>query len=216
MAVATISRQIYSDGSYIGKKVAEALGYHFVDKSAIEKVFLEYGLAKFTEVYESVPGFWTRFEDMKTTTIEFLRQVILALACHGEVVIVGRGAFAVLGGFADVLNVRIQAPFPIRVQQMMKKEKIAELDRAEALLKEDDRVRNAFVKSFYEIPREDAPASAFDLVIDTGKVPPDLAVTWLTQALKGLKERKADEEPTTNAIEVDAVLANTVSQVLGC
>jgi len=217
MAVLTISREIYSEGSYIGEKVAEALGYHFVDKSTIEKVFLEHSIVQFREVYESVPGFWARFDDMRTTTIKFLKQVILALAHHGETVIVGRGAFAVLGGFADVLNVRVQAPFPIRVQRVMEKEKITDSDRAEAFLKEEDSMRDAFVKSFYNIRWEDAAAaSAFDLVIDTGKLPPDLAVTWLIEALNVLKERKADDQPTTNRIEIDTALANAVSEVLGC
>jgi cytidylate kinase len=142
---------------------------------------------------------------MRTTTIKFLRQVILALARHGEMVIVGRGAFAVLGGFADVLNVRIQAPFPIRVRQVMEKEKIKESDRAEALLKERDSMRDAFVKSFYDIRWE-----------DTSKVPPDLAVTWLVEALKVLKERKEEDRPNTNTIEINTALANTVSEVLGC
>ena len=77
-------------------------------------------------MYESVPGFWARFDDMRTTTIRFLKQAILALARHGEMVIVGRGAFAVLVDFADVLNVRVQAPFPIRVRRAMEKEKITE------------------------------------------------------------------------------------------
>ena len=217
MAVITISREIYSEGSYIGEKVAEALGYHFVDKSTIEKVFAEHSIVQFKEVYESVPGFWARFDDMRTTTIRFLKQAILALARHGEMVIVGRGAFAVLGGFADVLNVRVQAPFPVRVRRAMEKEKITESDRAEALLKEGDGMREAFVKSFYDIRWEDAAAaSAFDLVIDTGKVPPDLAVTWLVEALKVLKQRETHDQPTTDAIEINADLASTVSEVLGC
>ncbi len=217
MAVITISREIYSEGSYIGEKVAEALGYHFVDKSTIEKVFAEHSIVQFKEVYESVLGFWARFDDMRTTTIRFLKQAILALARHGEMVIVGRGAFAVLGGFADVLNVRVQAPFPVRVRLAMEKEKITESDRAEALLKEGDGMREAFVKSFYDIRWEDAAAaSAFDLVIDTGKVPPDLAITWLVEALKVLKERKTHDQPTTDTIEISADLASTVSEVLGC
>lgn len=217
MAVITISREIYSEGSYIGEKVAEALGYHFVDKSTIEKVFVEHSIVQFREVYKSALGFWARFEDMRTTTIRFLKQVILALARHGEMVIVGRGAFAVLGDFADVLNVRVQAPLPLRVRRAMEKEKITESDRAEALLKEGDRMRDAFVKSFYDIRWEDAAAArTFDLVIDTGKVPPDLAVAWLVEAVKVLKERKVDDEPTSSAIEISAELARAVSEVLGC
>jgi cytidylate kinase len=215
MPVITISREIYSEGSYIGEKVAEALGYHFVDKSTMEKVFAEHSIVQLSEVYNSEPGFWVRFDDMRATTVKFLKQVILALASHGNMVIVGRGAFAVLSTFANVLNVRVQSPFPVRVGRAMEKERIA--DRAEALLREWDRERDAFVKTFYDINWYDATAaSAFDLVINTGKVPPDVAVTWIIQSHTELKEKKPSRKLTTGTIEVDTALASTVSEVLGC
>jgi len=217
MPVITISREIYSEGSYIGEKVAQAVGYHFVDKSTMEKVFAEYSIVQLNEVYRSGSGFWARFDDMRSTTIKFLKQVILALAGHGNMVIVGRGAFAVLSTFADVLNVRVQSPFPVRVGRAMEKEKIAERGRAEALLREWDRERDIFVRTFYDLSWYDATAAnTFDLVINTGKVPPDVAVTWIIQAHTELKEKKPGRKLTTGTIEVDATLANTVSEVLGC
>ena len=138
MPVITISREIYSEGRYIGEKLAEVLGYHFVDKSTMEKVFAEHSIVQLSEVYNSGPGFWARFDDMRATTVKFLKQVILALASHGNMVIVGRGAFAVLSAFADVLNVRVQSPFPVRVRRAMEKERIEDRGRAEALLREWD------------------------------------------------------------------------------
>jgi len=218
MAVITISREIYSDGSHIGEEVAKALGYHFADKNTIEKVFAEHSIFQFKEVYNTVLGFWERFDDMKSTTMRFLNQVILALAHHGNMVIVGRGAFSVLGGVADVLNVRIQAPFAIRAQRLMEKERIADIDHARSLLMERDRARAEFIKSFFKIQWVDAPpASAFDLVIDTGKVPSDVAIRWLIEAHESLKQPHTEEQQTViNTIEVDPVLADTVSEVLGC
>ena len=216
MAVITISREIYSDGSYIGEKTAEALGYHFAGKNTIEKVFLEHGLFEFKKVYEFTEGFWSRFEDMRATTIEFLKQVILALASHGNMVIVGRGAFAVLGGFADVLNVRLQAPFAIRAKRAMETEKIPNLAKAEAFLRESDRARDAFVESFYNVRLEDDAPQAFDLAINTGKVSPETVMAWLVEAHKALKEREKVTEPTTSTIVVEPDLASTVSEVLGC
>lgn len=217
MPVITISREIYSEGSYIGEKVAQAVGYHFVDKSTIEKVFAEYSIVQLNEVYRAGSGFWARFDDMRSTTIKFLKQVILALASHGNMVIVGRGAFAVLSTFADVLNVRVQSPFAVRVGRAMEKEKIDERGRAEALLRDWDRERDIFVRTFYDLSWYDATAAnAFDLVINTGKVSPDVAVTWIIQAHKELKEKKHSRKLTTGTIEVDAALANTVSEVLGC
>jgi len=216
MAVITISREIYSDGSYIGEKTAQALGYHFAGKNTIEKVFLEHGLFEFKKVYEFTEGFWSRFEDMRATTIEFLKQVILALASHGNMVIVGRGAFAVLSGFADVLNVRVQAPFSIRVKRAMETERIPDLAKAEAFLRESDRDRDAFVESFYNVRLKNAAPKAFDLAINTGKISPEAAIAWLVEAHKALKEREEDTEPNTRTIVVEPDLASTVSEVLGC
>jgi len=217
MPVITISREIYSEGSSIGEKVAEALDYHFVDKGTMEKVIAMHSIVQFNEVYKTEPGFWTRFDDMRDTTIKFLKQVILALAHHGAMVIVGRGAFAVLGAFADVLNVRVQAPFKVRVRRVMDQEKMAASGRAEALLTECDRERDLFVKSFFDISWHDATtASAFDLVINTDKVPPDMAVTWIIQAVRALKETPSKRDLTTASIEVDPALTSAVSEVLGC
>ena len=216
MAVITISREIYSDGSYIGEKTAEALGYHFAGKNTIEKVFLEHGLFEFKKVYEFTEGFWSRFEDMRATTIEFLKQVILALASHGNMVIAGRGAFAVLSGFADVLNVLVQAPFSIRVKRAMETERIPDLAKAEVFLRESDRARDAFVESFYNVRLKDAAPQAFDLAVNTGKVSPETAIAWLVEAHKALKEREKAIEPTTSTIVVEPDLASTVSEVLGC
>jgi hypothetical protein len=73
MAVVTISREIYSEYGYIGEEVAETLGYRFTDQNTIEEVFVEHSIVQFREVYKSVPGFWARFDDTRTTTIRFLK-----------------------------------------------------------------------------------------------------------------------------------------------
>jgi cytidylate kinase len=215
MAVMTISRELGSEGVTIAKKVAQELGYHFVDKDVIEKVLDQYGFVRFQKEYESGPGFWARFDGLRTRMVEFSYRVIQSLARHGNVVIVGRGSFAVLQGFADVLNVRIQAPFPIRVRRVMEQQGIAEADKAEAFVKESDRVRTAFVESWYGIKWD--TASAFDMMLDTGKVSPDMAAAWLVAALNALRERPVGgDQRTTNTIQVDYLLDNVISQTLDC
>lgn len=119
-----------------------------------------------------------------------------------------------MSGFADVLNVRIQAPLPIRRARVMTQQKLTEPEQAEAIIKEADRVRATFIESYYGV-RWDA-ANAFDVVIDTGKVPPDLAVTWLADAVKAMPARKAGDARLTRALEEDLILASVVSDVLEC
>lgn len=213
MAVITISRQLGSEGTYIARKVADNLGCHCVDKSAIEEILSGYGLVHFDNMYESVPGFWARFDKLTLETISLLNRTILALASQGEVVIVGRGSFAVLAGFTDVLNVRIQAPLSVRAQRVVEREDIKNLDQARVIVIESDRVRSAFVESFYGLRWDEA--SAFDLVIDTGKVSRDVAITWLVEAYRALQESQPGREPATNTIEVDPILAKAVATALG-
>jgi cytidylate kinase len=218
MSVITISMKVGSEGSHIAEKVAQTLGYHFADKRTIGKVLSQYGLVEFDEEYDSAPGFWARFnaqrEERRKLMVDMLNRVILALAHHGDMVILGRGGFAVLGGFADVLKVRIQAPLPIRIKRVMEQQNITEPERAEAFVTENDRVRIAFVESWYGV-RWDT-ASPFDLVIDTGKVPPELATTWLVEANRVAKERKGGDERTTGTIQVDPILASAVSDEFKC
>ncbi len=214
MSVITISREFGSEGSYIAEKVAQGLGYHFADKKTMEDVLVQYGFVEFEREYEAAPGFWARFDVRTTQMVNMLNRVIQAVARHGNVVILGRGSFVILSGFADVLNVRIQAPLPVRRARVMKQQQLSEPAQAEAIIKEADRVRANFIESFYGV-RWDA-ASAFDLVIDTGKVRPDLTIGWLVDAVKALPEKRTAEERTTDMIEVDAILGSAVSDVLRC
>jgi len=114
-------------------------------------------------------------------------------------VILGRSGFAILQGFADVLNVRIQSPFAVRVNRVMVQQALT-AGQAEALVRDNDKTRTAFVESFYKA-RWDA-ASAFDLVVDTSKVSPDLATAWLVAAAKALDGRPAGDRPTCSLLQV--------------
>lgn len=214
MTVLTISRELGSEGTFIARRVAQELGYHFVDKALMEKVLNQYGFVQFDTAYESGAGFWSRYDTLKSTMMSFLNQVILAFAHHGHAVIVGRGSFAVLAGLADVLNVRIKAPRSLRISRVMAQQGITDWDKAESLIKESDKVRAIFVESWYGV-RWDT-ASDFDLVIDTGKSPPDLAATWLVETLRNLAQRQPDDQPGTARIRVDPVLNTVISQVLDC
>ncbi|MFC1822849.1 AAA family ATPase [Thermodesulfobacteriota bacterium] len=214
MAVLTISRQIGSRGAYIGQKVAESLDYHCADKAVMEKVFVQYGFISFEKIYDTEPRFWDRFDEMRASTIHNLNEVIKALAHHGDSVIIGRGSFAVLGGFADVLNVRIHAPFHVRVQRVMDEMKIDSIKKAEALVKEKDKKRAGFVESSYHVRFRSS--DNFDLAINTGTVPPDLAVAWLVEAVKTLDEMVITDKPTIQSIQADRVISKAVSTALGC
>jgi cytidylate kinase len=69
-----------------------------------------------------------------------LNRVIQALAQHGNVVILGRGSCAVLGGFADVLNVRVQATLSARTERVMTRYNLTDIEQASRLVRKNDKI----------------------------------------------------------------------------
>ncbi|MBN1120647.1 MAG: cytidylate kinase-like family protein [Anaerolineae bacterium] len=210
MTTVNISRQVGSEGVAIGKTVANALGYHFVDRNTIARVLSEYGMVDFKKVYESTEGFWDRFSPRRADIVNMLNRAIRAIARTDDVVIVGRGSYIVLEGLADVLNVRIQAPLGVRVQRVMAREGLDDLLAAAEMVKERDRARTEFVEFTYEVKWDDA--SRFDLVIDTSKVAPDTAAGWIIETTKALAAKDHGDQPVTRSIEIDSVLADFVGE----
>ena len=211
MAVVTISREHGSEGINVGRKVAEMLGYRFAEKRIIERVLQQYGFVQYDDLLQSTPGFWARFDQTNQLLIQTLNNCLAALARQGNIVIAGRGGFAVLGAYADVLNVRIQAPFDVRVQRIMVRDAVTE-QVADERVRSSDRARAAFFQTFYGV-QPDA-AGAFDLVVDTGAIPPEMAAEWIVAAVRMLEAHEDDTALTTRQIEVEPILANTVAEVL--
>lgn len=217
MCVITVSREVGSGGDDIALRVAETLGYHLVDKDWLGALLNQYGLVEFDREYDTLPTFWERFnaqrEQRRDLMATMLNRVVRAVAYHGNAVILGRSGFAILGGLADVLNVRFQAPLASRVSRVMEQQAIS-ASEAEAIVKEGDRVRSGFVESFYGVPWHDT--SAFDLVVNTDKVSPQLATDWLVAAARAVEAREAEAKPAYDAMEVDPILAAAVSDALEC
>jgi cytidylate kinase len=212
MSAITISRELGSEGLYNATQVAQKLGYHLVDKQIIEKTFSQYGYVSFDKDYESAPSFWGRIDKDKNDMISMLNRVFRAMACYGEVVILGRGSFAALGDYIDVLNVRLQAPLAVRINRIMAERKIIDIGEAESLVLESDSVSSGFIQFWYGMRWNQA--DAFNLVIDTHKLPPDTAVKWIVEAHEILRHVPKDGLSTTQNIQVDQVLASAVADVL--
>lgn len=217
MSVITVSREYGSGGEILARSVTQRLGYHFVDKEFIGALLSQYGLVEFDREYDQIPGFWEKFNayrgQRRDQMVNMLNQVLRAVARHGNVVILGRSGFAVLGGYADVLHVRLQAPLASRIERVMGQRKIT-YEEAEALVKENDRVRMSFVEEYYHVPWE--AMLAFDLVINTAKVTPTFATNWVIEAVKAFVPRPEAGALLTGSIQVDPVLERAVSDQLKC
>jgi len=216
MSVITISREYGSEGDVIAQQAGQTLGFHFVDQNFVGTILGQYGYVEFDEEYANLPTFWERFdaqrEKHRDVMMDMLNRVIRAVAHHGNVVILGRSGFEVLGRFADVLHVRLQAPFSVRMKRIMDERQVS-LEQAESIVTQNDKVRTAFIEEFCKVPWN--AIHAFDLVINTGKITSTHAVGWIVDAAKAsvtIEEGK----PTTASIEVDRILAEAVAEELKC
>jgi cytidylate kinase len=217
MSVITVSRDYGSDGDIIAKQVAETLGYHFVDLKFIGSILGQYGFVEFEKEYRNLPTFWERFDaeriNHRDEMMNLLNQVLQALAKHGNVVILGRSGFEVLRGYTDTFHVRVQAPFPVRVERVMAQQDLT-FDEAEEMVKSKDKVRLAFVEEFYNVPW--GSIQAFDLIVNTGKISPYLATSWIIEGVKALAASRETDPLNTDSIVVDSVLEKSVTEVLKC
>jgi cytidylate kinase len=213
MSVITISRQLGSEGEEIARQVAASLNYAFVDKQTTDTIFRQYGLTRFDELYNSVPSLLDLLNADNLLLIAMANEIIEAVAQRDNVVILGRAGFAVLAGYTDVLNVRIQAPFSERAQRVMEREGLADVDAAVERVKQDDEVHDKYIQRFYNKQWDD-PAN-FDLVLDTSALSVDEAVQKIVAAAHGPGQKAQPEAaPSTRSLQVDPVLADAVAKAM--
>ena len=216
MTVITISREFGCYGDLLAERVATALDYHRVDKSFVSTVLCQYGLAEFDLEYEKQPGFWDRIDveksDRRVIMVKTLNRLLRTIAHHGNVVILGRSGYAALAGLRGVLHVRLHAPPSDRADAVSRAQGIPS-DAATQWVNEQDRLRTAFVESFYQVPWNDG--KAFDLAINTSVIPLEVATRWVIEAAT-LPGNPADNRPAPQSLEVDPVMLLTVTQLLNC
>ena len=214
MAVITVFRQAGCKGRYIAEEVARALGYDFADYRTAERLLLQFGFTQVPEVYQSTPDFWdhfTRKGPERDQVNAMLRSVTLAQAQNGNVVLLGRGCFAPLQGLYDVLNVRVKAPLPLRIERVMQD---YEMTRDEALtfVREKDDLVAAFAPTSYGLSPDDP--DVFDVILDTGKIDPDAAVRFLVDAARSTPSN-VEQGASAAGLQVDRAIADAVAHEFG-
>ena len=152
MGVVTISREAGSGGAEIAQNLAGILGYHLVTWDRLAAMLRDFGMMDAVEVYDAPASFFARFVNGRAEVTEMLNRLMRGVARHGNVVIMGRGGYAALQGFADILHVRIQAPLQVRVLRVVERGEVDDRQEAEAWVKERDKRRAAFVEFSYRLP----------------------------------------------------------------
>ena len=185
--IITISRQYGAGGSEVARRVAERLGWRVADNEFIERVAVRAGLTpeEVTQREERAPGFLDRLAWALTTAsaemtlasggalaeleepqlVRVTESVVAEIAREGRVVLVGRGAAAVLASQERTIHVQVVAPVPIRVQRIAGRLGVS-LDEAKRKLHETDARRARYHREYYG--RDWADPVNYHFVINTG------------------------------------------------
>lgn len=195
--VITISHRYGCGAASLARVAAERLGFEFVDEQL--PVVVASRLRTTTEAVEAAEDMDLTMSERMLRGLELgtpevraepgpsfdeqcLREVQEAVreyAAHDNVVIIGRGAHAILGRGPNILRVFMTAPREWRIQRVMhagaynEKRAAEELDRV-------DRARREYLRAYYDIEWGDP--DTYDLVLDTSTFDSEVAVQIIVDA----------------------------------
>ena len=120
MAVITVSRQVAAHGDEVAAELAKLLNYKFVTRKDIEKRIVELGFpeSKMPKYDERKPGFFASLAKNRDEYFNYCQYAILEAAQQKNVIIIGRGAFAVLQGVPNNISVRLIADEKTRIERL--------------------------------------------------------------------------------------------------
>lgn len=183
MTVITISRQLGSQGTTLGRKVAAALGYRLVHRELINKAAKmakspDMALATIDELglfgIEPDPSQQQLYLDSVKTIIE-------DLAHKGDVVIVGRASQVILQDHPNVFHLRVIAPLETRIQRIVTAHGVSP-EAAEAQIRDSDSYRANYLDRFYHI-NWDNPIY-YHAIINTGLINLEAAAEGLCAVVR--------------------------------
>ncbi|MEM8865909.1 MAG: cytidylate kinase-like family protein [Planctomycetota bacterium] len=189
-----ISRERGAGGSEIARRLAERINWPLYDCELVDKIANDAGVSSelVAALDEHCPSWLSEaiqgFRSTKTITgVGFairLREILLALYCHGDCIILGRGAAQVLP-IERTLRVRLIAPEKFRIKRMATKLGLTEKEAA-AEVHEADKTRTQFVRSYFG--RDPNDSRLYDFTIDTSRFPMSSIAGPIAAAMSSRRE----------------------------
>jgi cytidylate kinase len=200
MAIVTISRELGSEGTRIAEEVARALGATCVDKEVLAEMARQAGLpveaiaqaeeqlmSRPTLVSQDMRSLFAKGQQARSgpmneaTYMEYMSEAIKSLANRDNVVFIGRGAQLILRDRPGVLHVHLYAPPEVRARRIQERRGLPGLDAAMRVVQQADEQRKSWFRRFFTGADWKNPRY-YHLMIDTGRIPPELAVAVIVQA----------------------------------
>jgi len=193
MAIITLARQIAAKGDEVAAELAAKLNYSFITRQEIESRIIELGFpqAKLPKFDERKPGFLASMTKDRDAYQNLSQYAMLEAAAKGNIIIIGRGAFALFRTIPNHVAVRLIANDKVRIQRLMEEFDWSE-KQARQRIQESDANRNGFHKNFYNIDIED-PAN-FHMLLNTGAIPIEECAQIIAGfTVKQISDKKEEE-----------------------
>lgn len=202
MAILTVSRLYGSGGSEVAATVAKQLGWSLLDNEVVDAVAARLGLsaAEVQAREERVPSLVERLASAMTMgtqewmipvaaakrptdeqLLEVTRHIIQEAIARGPIVVVGRGAPAMLAERTDALHVFCYAPRKALIARTMKRDKLNPEDAAK-LVDDTNREREQWVRRHWE--RDWKALENYDMSVNTERLGIEGAATLIVSAAR--------------------------------
>jgi len=202
MAILTVSRLYGSGGSEVAATVAKQLGWSLLDNEVVDAVAARLGLsaAEVQAREERVPSLVERLASAMTMgtqewmipvaaakrptdeqLLEVTRHIIQEAIARGPIVVVGRGAPAMLAERTDALHVFCYAPRKALIARTMKRDKLNPEDAAK-LVDDTNREREQWVRRHWE--RDWKALENYDMSVNTERLGIEGAAMLIVSAAK--------------------------------
>lgn len=211
MAVITLSRQVAAWGDEVAEALAKKIGYNFVTRKDIEKRIIELGFpeSKMIKYDERKPGFFASLAKNRDEYLNYVQYAILEAASKKNVIIIGRGAFAVLQEVPNNISIRLVADEKTRISRL-EKEFSWDEKQAKQRIQESDSNRAGFHSGFYNVNIDDS--SLYHAVLNTGYVEIEQAASIIADIVKESVTQE-DEEKGDKIIQNMLVAQDIVNKI---
>lgn len=205
MAILSISREFGSGGREMGQKIAQSLGYEYVDKDSILSEMRTLGHKWETwakELDEHCPTVWEKYDWSFRGFGAMLQKTILTHAAKDNVVIMGRGGGFLLKGIPHALSIRVVAPLDEKLARITKRDSVDQ-GMARWLMEKVDNGRACFIRALYG--KEVSDPAEYDFTFDTGKMTIEEVTAAVIELLRERDQRKTEESQKTLLMRAEAV-----------
>ncbi|MDD2234723.1 MAG: cytidylate kinase-like family protein [Desulfitobacteriaceae bacterium] len=198
--VITISRQLGSGGSYIGRNIAKRMGIYYLDREILREVAqrLQVSEQALDKYDEKAASFWqmifpTEFIDTisyvppklfvpsAANVFETQADIINKVADERSAVIIGRGGHYILRNRPKHLSIFIHAGIPFRQKRIVDLYEVSE-KQALKMIEQYDNERAKYIRQVSGL--DWLNACNYQLCIDTGGMGIDNAVNMIVNYIK--------------------------------